>query len=179
MKRSYETSTPASAAGSPPYSQANSPPATTTTVQSKPKKRALTTGGGGPGTLALPIRSSTSIALGGSGSQTKSAGGSRASPALDTISNTPLPFSPAPTPGPSNDILPSIAGEEGEEEQEEGAGEEEEEEDDYGMLQKRDYELSKDNLRILMESFDETQLDRYEFYRRSGLGKANIRRVSR
>lgn len=35
----------------------------------------------------------------------------------------------------------------------------------------------KEDLRVLLEHFDSTQMDRYEAYRRSGLTKGNVRKV--
>lgn len=36
----------------------------------------------------------------------------------------------------------------------------------------------KEDLRVLLEHFDAGQMDRYEAYRRSGLTKGNVRKVS-
>lgn len=36
----------------------------------------------------------------------------------------------------------------------------------------------KEDLRVLLEHFEPIQMDRYETYRRSGLAKANVRKVS-
>lgn len=36
----------------------------------------------------------------------------------------------------------------------------------------------KEDLRVLIEHFDADQMDRYEAYRRSGLNKGAVRRVS-
>ena len=62
-------------------------------------------------------------------------------------------------------------------------GEEEEEvidysDDEFGVDQKANMAM-KEDLRVLLQHFDEEQMDRYESYRRSGLAKSSVRRVSR
>lgn len=47
----------------------------------------------------------------------------------------------------------------------------------FGMNQKQ-MAKEKEDLRVLLEHFDSTQMDRYEAYRRSGLTKGNVRKVS-
>jgi hypothetical protein len=47
----------------------------------------------------------------------------------------------------------------------------------FGMNQ-RQMAKEKEDLRVLLEHFDSTQMDRYEAYRRSGLTKGNVRKVS-
>jgi hypothetical protein len=41
----------------------------------------------------------------------------------------------------------------------------------------REAAKQKEDLRVLLEHFDEQQMDRYEAYRRSGLAKGNVRKV--
>ncbi|SCZ90405.1 BZ3500_MvSof-1268-A1-R1_Chr1-3g01968 [Microbotryum saponariae] len=48
--------------------------------------------------------------------------------------------------------------------------------DEFGVNQKESAK-QKEYLRVLLEHFDATQMDRYEAYRRSGLNKAVIRRL--
>jgi hypothetical protein len=47
----------------------------------------------------------------------------------------------------------------------------------FGMNQKESAR-QKEDLRVLLEHFDAGQMDRYEAYRRSGLTKGNVRKVS-
>lgn len=41
----------------------------------------------------------------------------------------------------------------------------------------REVAKQKEDLRVLLEHFDEQQMDRYEAYRRSGLTKSSVRKV--
>ncbi|KAL8283229.1 hypothetical protein RQP46_006007 [Phenoliferia psychrophenolica] len=50
--------------------------------------------------------------------------------------------------------------------------------DEFGMNQKENARQKQD-LRVLMEHFDTAQMDRYEAFRRSGLTKGAVRKVSR
>ena len=50
--------------------------------------------------------------------------------------------------------------------------------DEFGDDQKANMAM-KEDLRVLLQHFDEEQMDRYESYRRSGLAKSSVRRVSR
>lgn len=47
----------------------------------------------------------------------------------------------------------------------------------FGVNQ-RENARQKEDLRVLLEHFDAGQMDRYEAYRRSGLAKASVRKVS-
>lgn len=50
--------------------------------------------------------------------------------------------------------------------------------DEFGRDQRAN-ERMKEDLRVLMGHFDEAQMDRYESFRRSGLTKGSVRKVSR
>ncbi|GAA5974000.1 hypothetical protein JCM11641_008204 [Rhodosporidiobolus odoratus] len=48
--------------------------------------------------------------------------------------------------------------------------------DEFGSNQ-REAARQKEDLRVLLEHFDDQQMDRYEAYRRSGLAKGNVRKL--
>lgn len=89
-------------------------------------------------------------------------------------------FSPAargtPAPGedgeqPAGEAYADAVEDDDEEEDEVGFGD-----DEFGAQQREDAKM-KENIRVLLEHFDEEQMDRYEAYRRTGLTKSSVRRV--
>ncbi|GAA6040769.1 hypothetical protein JCM8097_003288 [Rhodosporidiobolus ruineniae] len=182
MKRSL------SAAGSPPPSTAGSKPKKPRPSRSKAAKAERERAKAAASTAASPPASEANspYPLGGASSPP---GASYDSPAFGgSAGSRERSMSVAP---PPMGVEGGAGGVKGKEKAAEGAttglGQEQEDEeaedeafafddDEFGSNQ-REAAKQKEDLRVLLEHFDEQQMDRYEAYRRSGLAKGNVRKL--
>ncbi|GAA5880684.1 hypothetical protein JCM3774_002794 [Rhodotorula dairenensis] len=173
---------PASAAGSPPPSTAPPKPKKPRAPRpKKPKKSALAAGsqagsppppGGSaaasplPPNLASSPPGSPALGRGNSVARDASLGPGQAGRGPKDRAETTQPGETQPDGGP------------GPEQEDQDAEDEvfEFSDDEFGDNQ-AEAARQKEDLRVLLEHFDENQMDRYEAYRRSGLTKSSVRRL--
>ncbi|SCV68459.1 BQ2448_580 [Microbotryum intermedium] len=162
------------------FSQASPPPegSGSTPSQAKPKtkkskKARATAASPGPASMGTPVASSPPYS--GMINSPRPRGRSRSrsrstSVALGAVTNK----------GKGKEVAQDEHAADAAEDVEDEENEDEEEllfsDDEFGMNQKESAK-QKEYLRVLLEHFDATQMDRYEAYRRSGLNKAVIRRL--